>query len=408
MIRKSVFLFSAILLFVFNNANAQSITLNGKWRGSFLLESGGEIPFNFEITGSGAGLNLHFLNAGEIYPGGSVIQKGDSVYVYLNQFDNLLALGIQPDHSLNGYFRKQNGMGEPFRVVASQKNKDRFPVTGVQPTTNISSRYDVVFTNAAGKQTPAVGIFKQNGNTLSGTFLRPSGDSRYTEGLIEGNQFSLSIFIGYSPLMYTGTINADGSITGKQIGLKTVQTFTAVKNENAKLPDAYSLTAVKEKESRFNFAFKNAAGKTITLDDPRYKNKPVIVTIGGTWCPNCADEAAFLSSWYRKNQKRGIEVIAIQFEIMDNFNYAQQQMLRFKKRFNIPYEQVFGGLAENEAVQKALPALEKFISYPTTLFIDRKGVIRKVHTGFSGPATGKFYTDLIRSFNEEADLLLKK
>jgi len=408
MIRKSVFLFSAILLFLFNVVNGQSIALSGKWKGSFLLESGGEIPFSFEITSSGSALTLQFLNAGEVYPGGSVTQKGDSVYVHLNQFDNLLALGIQPDHSLNGFFRKQNGNGEAFRVTATQKDKDRFPVTEVQPVANISSRYDVVFTNAAGKKTPAVGIFKQTGSTLSGTFLRATGDSRYSEGLIEGNQFSLSVFIGYSPLMYTGTINADGSITGKQIGLKTVQTFTAVKNENAQLPDANNLTAIKEKESRFNFAFKNAAGKTITLDDPRYKNKPVIVTIGGTWCPNCADEAAFLSSWYRKNQKRGIEVIAIQFEIMDNFNYAQQQMLRFKKRFNIPYEQVFGGLAENEAVLKALPALEKFSSYPTTLFIDRKGLIQKVHTGFSGPATGKFYTDLIRSFNEEADLLLKK
>ncbi|MDD2792558.1 MAG: TlpA disulfide reductase family protein [Sediminibacterium sp.] len=408
MIKKSIVLFSTILLFVIHSATGQSIALGGKWRGSFLLDSGGEIPFNFEITGNGSGLNLHFLNAGEIYPGGSVIQKGDSVYVYMNQFDNLLALGIQPDHSLKGFFRKQNGMGEPFRVTASRNNTDRFPVTGVQPATNISSRYDVVFTNAAGKQTPAIGIFKQTGRTLSGTFLRASGDSRYSEGLIEGNQFSLSVFIGYSPLLYTGTINADGSITGKQIGLKTVQTFTAVKNEDAKLPDGYSLTTVKEKESRFNIAFKNAAGKTITLDDTRYKNKPVIVTIGGTWCPNCADEASFLSSWYRKNQQRGIEVIAIQFEIMDDFQYAQQQMLRFKKRFNVPYEQVFGGLAKNEEVQKALPALEKFNSYPTTLFIDSKRVIRKVHTGFSGPATGKFYTDLIRSFNETADLLLKK
>ncbi|MBL7761601.1 MAG: TlpA family protein disulfide reductase [Sediminibacterium sp.] len=408
MIRKFIFLFSTLVLFVLHTAKGQSIALSGKWRGSFLLETGGEIPFNFEITGNGPELNLHFLNAGEIYPGGSVIQKGDSVYVYLNQFDNLLALGIQPDHSLKGFFRKQNGQGEPFRVVASQKNKDRFPVTGEQPSVNISANYDVVFTNAAGKQTQAVGIFKQTGNSISGTFLRPTGDSRYSEGLIEGNRFSLSVFIGYSPLLYTGTVNADGSITGKQIGLKTVQSFTAVKNEKAQLPDAYSFTRVKEKESRFNFAFKNTAGKIITLDDKRYKNKPVIVTIGGTWCPNCADEAAFLSSWYRKNQQRGIEVIAIQFEIMDHFNYAQQQMLRFKKRFNIPYEQVFGGLAENEAVQKALPALEKFISYPTTLFIDSKGIIQKVHTGFSGPATGKFYTDLIRSFNETADLLLKK
>lgn len=406
--KKLFSVFAALLFLSVGSFARQSPSLFGKWRGSFPLKSGGEIPFSFEIKGSSAAnATLYFINAGESYPGGSVIQRGDSVYVSLDQFDNLLALGISPDQSLNGFLRKQNGKGTPIPVTASKKGITRFPTTGVKPVANISSGYDVVFTNDSGRQTRAVGIFKQKGNALSATFLRVTGDSRYSEGIIEGNQFSLSVFIGSSPTLFTGTVNADGSITGKQIGLRSKQSFTAIKNEQAQLPDAYGLTALKEKEARFNFAFKNTAGKLITLDDARYKNKPVIVTIGGTWCPNCADEAAFLSDWYRKNKNRGIEVIAIQFEVLNDFNYAQQQMSRFKKRFNIAYEQVFGGLAENAKVQEALPALEKFISYPTTLFINRNGKVNKIHTGFTGPATGKFYTEFIKEFNAEADRLLK-
>ncbi|HJV19789.1 MAG TPA: TlpA disulfide reductase family protein [Sediminibacterium sp.] len=406
--KKLFSVFAALLFLSVGSFARQSLSLFGKWRGSFPLKSGGEIPFSFEIRGSSAAnATLYFINAGESYPGGSVIQRGDSVYVSLDQFDNLLVLGIGPDQSLTGFLRKQNGKGAPIPVTASKKILTRFPTSGLKPVADISSGYDVVFTNDSGRQTRAVGIFKQKGNALSATFLRVTGDSRYSEGIIEGNQFSLSVFIGSSPTLFTGIVNADGSITGKQIGLRSKQSFTAIKNEQAKLPDAYSLTALKEKEARFNFAFKNAAGKLITLDDTRYQNKPVIVTIGGTWCPNCADEAAFLSDWYRKNKNRGIEVIAIQFEVLNDFTYAQQQMNRFKKRFNIPYEQVFGGLAENAKVQEALPALEKFISYPTTLFIDRNGKVNKIHTGFTGPATGKFYTEFIKEFNAEADLLLK-
>ncbi len=34
---------------------------------------------------------------------------------------------------------------------------------------------------------------------------------------------------------------------------------------------------------------------------------------------------------------------------------------------------------------QALPMLNKIMGYPTTIFIDKKGRVRKIHTGFSGP-----------------------
>jgi hypothetical protein len=33
-------------------------------------------------------------------------------------------------------------------------------------------------------------------------------------------------------------------------------------------------------------------------------------------------------------------------------------------------------------------------AFPTTIFIDRSGRVRKVHTGFSGPATGEHHRQL--------------
>jgi hypothetical protein len=120
------------------------------------------------------------------------------------------------------------------------------------------------------------------------------------------------------------------------------------------------------------------------------------------------DEATFLSEWYVKNKARGIEVITIQYETQTDTAHVKQQFSRFKKRFNIQYEQVLGGEADKKIVLQSLPALETFISFPTTLFIDKNRKVFKIHTGFSGPATGKFYTDFIKEFNQTVDELLQQ
>jgi hypothetical protein len=38
------------------------------------------------------------------------------------------------------------------------------------------------------------------------------------------------------------------------------------------------------------------------------------------------------------------------------------------------------------------------LSYPTTVFVDKKGKVRKIHTGFNGPATGEKFTEFKTEF----------
>jgi hypothetical protein len=42
--------------------------------------------------------------------------------------------------------------------------------------------------------------------------------------------------------------------------------------------------------------------------------------------------------------------------------------------------------------------LNHILSYPTSIFIDKKGMVRKIHTGFNGPATGEKYTKFKSEF----------
>ena len=162
-----------------------------------------------------------------------------------------------------------------------------------------------------------------------------------------------------------------------------------------------------ERKKLAPFSFPDINGNMISLSDDKYKNKVVIIPVTGTWCPNCIDEAAFLSPWYEKNKDRGVEIMTIHYERQSDTGFSRKVMRRFRDRFNIRYDQVFGGIANSDTVRRTL-GLPEFRSYPTTLFIDRKGNVAKMHSGYSGPATGRFYDEFLKEFNDEVDRLLSE
>jgi thiol-disulfide isomerase/thioredoxin len=381
----------------------------GKWRGNFRLKDDVDVPFIFEITGNTPeNSKVYFINAEEKFDGGRLKRlTDDSLVISLDEFDNELAFKIE-NNSLSGVLRKQDKSGTPVPVQAEKGNVSRFAETGIEPNANISGTYDIIFKNNNGKDEKAVGLFKQDGNKLRATFLHTTGDSRYLDGIVSGNNFYLSSFIGSSPGYYKGTINKDGSVTGEVINARSSQFFIGTPNEEAALPDPYNLTYLKDGYTSLDFSFPYVNGRLISLRDEKYKNKVVIITITGSWCPNCIDEAAFLAPWFKKNKKRGVEAIAIHYERKTDTAYVRKALTRFRKRFGIEYDQVFAGLADKQLVAESLPALNTFLSFPTIIFLDKKGKVAKIHTGYTGPATGKYYEEFKKEFNEEIGKLLKQ
>lgn len=376
--------------------------LFGKWRGVFRVRESVAIPFHFEIEPAGS---VFLLNGAERFPAGHFRIAEDSLFIPFPLFENELALTYEKN-TLQGILRKQNLKGSPTSVTARKNITDRFYETGSAPIKDISGIYDVVFGYHAAKKEKAIGIFQQEGNKITATFLRITGDSRYLEGTIEDNHIQLSSFIGSSPAYYTATIQPDGTIQGENVNARGSIPFTASLNPNAALPDAYSLTKLKENVEQFSFSLPDAEGKIISSSDARFSGKPLIVTIGGTWCPNCMDEANFLGKWYEANKDRHVEVVALQFERDTDTGFIRKTFDRFKNQYNLKYPLLVGGIADKDTVVKVLPALQNFISFPTTIFIDPRGKVSKIHTGFSGPATGEYYESFIREFNKEVDRLL--
>lgn len=377
----------------------------GKWRGIFKINPELEIPFNFEIRNVQGTEKLFFINADEHFEGGIIRQSPDSLFIKLDQFDNELAFKIEGD-GLTGTLRKQDHSGRSTAVIAERGKDYRFATTGKPATADFSGTYDVVFTGANGKEEKTVGLFKQTGNKLSGTFLKITGDSRYLEGTVEGNDFQLSSFIGSGPSYYKGSFSTDGTIKGAIIGARGSQSFSGTKNSNAALPDAYKLTYLKEGYKTLDFSFPDVNGKKISLKDEKFRNKVVILSITGTWCPNCVDETSFIAPWYKKNKDRGVEVIGIHYEQKTDAEYVKKVLNRFRERFGIEYDQVIAGTADKQVVANSLPALNSFLSFPTTIIINKKGEVAQIHTGYTGPATGKYYDEFVNEFNQEIDKLL--
>jgi thiol-disulfide isomerase/thioredoxin len=255
----------------------------------------------------------------------------------------------------------------------------------------------------------SVGVFEQQGNKLTGTVLTRTGDYRYLEGMVDGKEMKLSAFDGEHAYLLTATIQGDSLTNGKfWSGKAKGRSWSAIKDPDAALPDPASLTYLKKGYDKIDFRFPGAESGTVSLQDPKYKNKVVILQLSGTWCPNCMDETKFLAPWYEKNKYRGVEIIGLAYEKKPDLDYARERVQKMKQRLNVGYDYAIAGTADNESASKSLPMLNQVMSFPTTIFIDRAGKVRKIHTGFSGPGTGRYYTDFVEEFNLFVDKLINE
>lgn len=382
----------------------------GVWRGVFNV-SETQVPFNFEVKGKDAEHATFALINGTRRDFFHVQQLGpDSVFIKMNTYDAALVAKINEDGTLSGEYRSLvpgfRGNSLPFTAEYGKTYRFVEPGKDVAPTANLTGKWELkVYSKEAVPN--KIAILKQNGNKLTGVIMQVTGDSRELEGTVQGNEFELSGFTGPSPKIYKGHINEDGTISGEiAAGIYDNTKFDGVKDDKAELPDPYKLTFLKEGYKKLDFTFPDLNGRPVSLSDEKYKGKVTIIEIVGTWCPNCTDQTVFLSPWFNKNHNRGVEAIAIGFEQKDSLKYAQYTLGKLRDKYDIKYDILFGGLADKKLVAQKLPALNKFIAFPTTIIIDKKGEVREIYTGYTGTVTGKYYQDYEKKFNDLIDKLV--
>ena len=399
------FSFLLALCLIISCKKEHSKTLQeGVWRAELQLTESEVLPFNFEVTSPDA---LKIFNADEVIMVTDITYQGDTIIFKAPVFEGYVS-AVLKKNELKGEFIKES----LDRIVPFQAQfgvDTRFDVGSTEVRANVSGIWETVFSpNNEDDRYIAKGIFDQEGNRVTGTFRTTTGDYRYLEGVLEGNTMKLSTFDGAHAFLFTAEVT-DSTMNGKfYSGNHWEEPFTAQRNETYELPDANDLTYLKEGYDSFAFNFPNSEGEMVSLNDAQFQNKVVIVQIMGTWCPNCLDESRFYSEFYDNNAEKDIEFVALAFEYAKSEEKAFNSVKRLKNDVGIQYPILLAqyGTSSKTKAQEKLPMLNHVLSYPTSIFIDKEGKVRKIHTGFNGPATGEKYIEFKSEFTAFVDQLL--
>ncbi|WP_190808951.1 peroxiredoxin [Flagellimonas sp. S3867] len=372
----------------------------GDWWAKMDVSATDALPVTLYLSKDSIGnYQMEMHNAEESIMIDEIEIKGDSIRINMPVFEGYVT-GTFSKNEIQGSFVKESlDRTVPFTAIYGKR--DRFEI-GSEPSVNISGIWETHFDIGTDEDYPAMGIFMQNGNIVKGTFRTLTGDYRFLEGVVNGDSLKLSTFDGTHVFLFTAKVT-DSTLQGIfYSGNHSVEKFVAKRNEAYQLPDPNTLTYLKEGYDRFDFSFPDTNGNMISMSDDRFKNKPVLVQVMGTWCPNCLDETRFYVDYFKKNPDLDIEIVALAFEYAKTKEKAEKGIERLIKREKLTYPVL---LAQYETSNKRmanekLPMLNHVLSYPTTIYIDRTGAVKKIHTGFNGPATGNRYEDFTKEFDQ--------
>jgi thiol-disulfide isomerase/thioredoxin len=379
----------------------------GTWRATLKLP-GGELPFGLELARESDQYVAYLVNGAEHVRVPEVTVANGRIDMKMPGYENTISAKIDGDR-LDGKLTliKRDRKDQVIDFKARYGLDYRFVEKPETDNADLSGRWAVKFKPDDGKPYDAVGEFSQMHSEVTGTFLTGTGDHRFLAGDVRNDDFYLSTFDGAHAYLYKGHVDGKGKLSGVYwSGLASREEFTGTRDDNASLGDAENATQLRADADDLNFTFPDLDGKPVSLKDPQFAGKVIIVTLGGSWCPNCHDEAAFLGPYYLQNRARGLEVIELMFEHFGDFAQAAAATKRFRDTFDLQYPMLIAGTSDKDDAAKRLPQLNGIFAFPTTLFLDRKGRVRRIYTGFSGPGTGDHYQQLIDDFDSTVDQLL--
>ncbi|RMA58624.1 TlpA disulfide reductase family protein [Ulvibacter antarcticus] len=399
---RSFYLF-LITIFLLSCQKEINTPKEGNWRAVLQLNEGKEIPFLFQYN---ADNSLIIKNAEEEIVVNDVSIVGDSIFIEMPVYEGFFK-GVFSKDSIYGDFVKPS-LNRIVPFLMKRTKDPRFPYP-VAPDSEITGNWEAVFSpNSEANKYIAKGIFKQVGNKVTGTIRTTTGDYRYLDGVLVADTLKMSTFDGAHAFLFEAIVK-DSVIQGQfYSGNHFKENFIAKRNNAYELPEPDSLTYLKEGSDRIEFSFPDVEGAVVSLDDERFKNKIVIVQIMGTWCPNCLDETKFLSKFYEGEKREDLEIVALAFEYAPTKEKAIASINKLVDEVGVPYPVLLAqfGTSDKKIANKKLPMLNHILSYPTTIFIDRSGAVRRIHTGFNGPATEEKYDEFVADFEAFVDKLI--
>jgi thiol-disulfide isomerase/thioredoxin len=357
-------------------------TLDGLWDATVNV-NGVVVPFRMELAGTGTAVRGNFFNGDERVPSSGGELKDGVLRLNFDSYANKLEATVAKG-SIDGRYGRE---ARWYEFHARPAAKVGLSAKGVP---QIAGLWEIA-TNSPKGESAWHFIVKQNGAEVSAAILRVDGDTGALTGTWRDGKFVLSHFSGARPNLLEVTPAADGSLKILQNGKTELVALrpAAARAKGLKEPtDPFRHTGVKDPSAPLEFAFPDLDGRVVSLSDPRFQGKVVVVAISGSWCPNCHDEAPFLEELYRKYRPQGLEIVALSFEEGEQLK-SLSRLRAFVNEYSIDYTVLAPG--EPSELAAKFPQGENLNSWPTTFFLGRDHRVRGVHAGFAGRASGDFH-----------------
>ena len=327
-------------------APQESPSLAGRWDATVIVNDL-EIPFPFEIAEDGRGVAGSFFN-GElaITSTGGRFENGAlelAFAQYASKIEATFANG-----QLEGQYVRGSRRPYPFQARRAAET-----VAASSDAPSIAGVWIIPTESNKGEKAWRF-IVRQTGAEVSGAILRVDGDTGTLTGLYRDGTFVMSHFSGARPLLLDVTLEEDGSLRllqNRRRGLVAVRSDSARATELDEPTDPSRHTRVTDPDEPFRFSFPGLDGQIVTNEDARFSGKVLLVSITGSWCPNCHDEAPFLSNLYKTYRNKGLEIVAFSFE--EEAQLANPTRLRaFIEKYDLDYTFLLAGVPEqlNEKV----------------------------------------------------------
>jgi thiol-disulfide isomerase/thioredoxin len=380
--------------------------VTGTWEGSATVH-GQQVPVKLEITGSASDLHAALLNGPESSSASSAVFSGNHLLITFNYYAKTIDATLQ-NGQLNGSFGTA-----AVRYPISLSTAAAVSAYNEPLAQDIRGDWEIATNSTKGEAAWQLHVEPQpHSSDVKAVIQRVDGDTGSLYGGWTGQSYKISHFTAAGPALYSLTPQANGTMlvsnmlradVNEQQGLVARRPAEA---RAAALPgptDPTQQTTVKDPSARFAFSFPTLDGKVISNTDPQFDGKVVIVAIGGSWCPNCHDEAPFLESLYKQFHSQGLEIVNLSFEEADQLK-DPQRLRAFIARYGLTYTVLVAG--ETEQLNEKIPQGVNLNCWPTSFFLGRDGRVKEIHAGFAGPANPPAHEALVHEVTELVEKLL--
>lgn len=374
----------------------------GRWIGSAQV-NGQQIPIILQITGSGDQVRGALLNGRDRSVASSGSYSNHHLVLNFDYYANALDATLE-DGTLTGTFA-----GHVHSIAITAHRDGPLPTAAPRPP-QIAGVWTVAVDNGSKGEDAWKLRVRQSGPNVVAVIERIDGDTGSLYGLWHDGAFLVSHFTAAGPSFAILRPQPDGTLQLQTAahggGLQSFAAHRATPLHAVALTssdDPLHHTSLRNPAAPLTFRFPDLSGRVVSSSDPEFAHKVLIVSIGGSWCPNCQDEAPFLESLYRRDHSRGLDIVELSFE--EAAQRSNPVRLRAViHRYGITYPVLLAGTPDQLAA--TFPQVNNLNCWPTTFFIGRDGRVKAIHTGYEGPATGTDNSRLEAEVTAQVEKLL--